>query len=368
MMRVCHMSSAHRGLDIRIFEKECVSLANAGYETHLIITASDEAVKKAAAKNVFLHAMPASSGRFMRMFQHGWRCYWMARGIDADIYHFHDPELIPYGIILSLSGKRVIYDSHEDLPRDILDKEWIRPWMRRIVAKLSEVFEYIGARWFFSVVAATPFIAERFKRVTSKSIDINNYPVPDELTPAEVRSERCKNVCYIGSISRARGLKPIIEALPRVPDMGLILCGEFADKGFAEELRAMPGWSQVDYRGQVNRDGVRSALNESIAGMVTLLPTRAYLDSLPIKMFEYMAAGLPVISSDFPLWRRIVDGAQAGICVDPMSSSAIVEALRNLSGHPMLAARMGEAGRQAVLEKYNWPNEAEKLINFYKNL
>ncbi len=368
MMRVCHMSSAHQGLDIRIFAKECVSLADAGYEVHLVITAPTDAVAKAAAQRVTMHVLPRPAGRLARMFKQGWRCYRMASRLNADIYHFHDPELIPYGMLLRLTGKRVIYDVHEDLPRDILDKEWIPAWARRWVAAGAEALEYIGARWFFAVSAATPFIAERYRRITSRVIDINNFPMPDELAPPEVAVERRRQVCYVGGITRVRGLKPLVQALPAVTDVRLVLCGKFTEPAFEAEIKALPGWRQVDYRGQVGRKDMQRILSESMAGVVTFLPIPNHTDAQPNKMFEYMSAELPVLASDFPLWRQIVDGAQAGVCVDPQSPQSIAAGIRELVGDPAKVQRMGKAGRKAVLEKYNWPTEAEKLVNFYKEL
>lgn len=368
MTRVCHMSSAHRGLDIRIFAKECVTLAEAGYETHLVITATDDAVAKAAARKVTLHALPPPAGRLARMFKQAWCCYRTARKLGADIYHFHDPELIPYGMLLKLAGKRVIYDVHEDLPRDILDKEWIPAWARRVVAAAAETLENAGARWFFAVVAATPFIAERYRRITSKSIDINNYPMPDELAPPTTAAARRRQVCYVGGITRVRGLMPLVQALPAAPGVNLVLCGQFSEPEFEAELKALPGWQQVDYRGQVDRVAMQRILCESMAGVVTFLPIPNHTDAQPNKMFEYMSAELPVIASDFPLWRQIVDGAQAGRCANPQSPEAIATVIRELTEDPAKVDRMGKAGRKAVLEQYNWPNEAAKLIDFYKGL
>lgn len=368
MTRVCHMSSAHRGLDIRIFAKECVSLAEAGYETHLVITAPVDAIDKAAARKVTLHALPPPAGRLARMFKQAWRCYWTARNLDADIYHFHDPELIPYGMLLRLAGKRVIYDVHEDLPRDILDKEWIPTWARRLVAAMAEVLEYVGARWFFAIVAATPFIAVRFKRITPNSVDINNYPLPDELAPLETAGNRHRQLCYVGGITRARGLTPLVQALPSIPGVKLILCGQFSKLEFESELKALSGWQQVDYRGQVGRKDMQRILGASMAGVVTFLPIPNHTDAQPNKMFEYMSAELPVIASDFPLWREIINGAGAGMCVNPESPQAIAAAIRQLADAPALVERMGKAGREAVLTKYNWPNEAKKLIKFYEGL
>src|SRR5438046_6669609 len=136
MKRVCHFSSAHRGLDIRIFRKECVSLAKAGYDTHLVINATTADVAEAALHGVTLHPLKyvPETRRFSRMVFHAWRCYRMAKKLDADLYHFHDPELIPYGLLLAWSGKKVILDVHEDLPGDIQAKEWIPLPARSLVA------------------------------------------------------------------------------------------------------------------------------------------------------------------------------------------------------------------------------------------
>ena len=366
MTVICHMASNHEGLDTRIALKECVSLAAAGYDTHLVITASAADVAKAAASGVTVHALPQSPGRLGRMLRHTWRCYRTARRVRAAVYHFHDPELIPYGMWLRLRGRHVIYDVHEDYPRDILDKYWLPKWLRKPVADAVSSLEYVAARWFFSVAAATPLIAERFRRITPATVNINNYPWPAELMPPENPRPRKQQVCYVGNITRVRGLQAIIDALPLVPEVAFVLCGEFSEPGFEEELRTRSGWSQVHFLGRVNREQAREVMAESTAGLVTFLPIRSHLDAQPNKLFEYMSAELPVIASDFPLWREIVADSHAGICVDPQSPEQIAAAIRTLLDDPDLAQRMGRTGRQAVLSTYNWPSEAAKLMRFYQ--
>ncbi|MCY1267415.1 Glycosyl transferases group 1 [compost metagenome] len=367
MKRICHLSSAHVGLDVRIFLKECVSLAEAGYETHIVINATPEDVAKAAAKGIHIHPLARPESRVERMCTHAWRCYRIAARLDAHVYHFHDAELIPYGILLSLVGKEVIYDSHEHLPRSILSKHWIPGWARRLVAGATAAIEYVGAKLFFSVVAATPFIAERFQRITPRAININNYPLPNEFASVAT-GERKQQVCYLGGISRIRGLKPVIEALPLVPHVKFVLCGQFSDATYEAELRALPGWKQVEYLGQVDRTRLRGVMGESMAGIVTFLPEPNHVDAQPNKLFEYMSASLPVIASDFPLWRLLIAGVGAGLCVDPESPMAIAEAIHALTSDAQGAQRMGDAGRDAVLNRYNWPVEAARLVSFYEGL
>jgi glycosyltransferase involved in cell wall biosynthesis len=283
------------------------------------------------------------------------------------VVHLHDPELLPLGLLLTWYGLTVFYDAHEDVPRQILNKHWIPGPVRPLVSWAFESFENFVANRLAGVVAATPHIAERFRSINPNTVDINNYPLPEELAPAGSLARK-RQVCYVGGISRIRGIRPIVEALPLLPEVRLVLCGNFAEADFEEELRALPGWDQVDYLGHVDRDQVRKVMAESVAGLVTLFPIPNYLDSLPIKMFEYMSAELPVIASDFPLWKTILDDAEAGGCVDPKSPQAIAGAIRELLDAPQTVDARGKSGRMAVLTKYNWPTEAAKLIHFYQRV
>lgn len=368
MIKICHFASNHEGLDTRIALKECASLASSGYDTHLVITATPGEVAKAAAQGVTIHSLPQASGRFSRMLSHAWRCYRTASGVGAAVYHFHDPELIPYGMLFRLRGRQVIYDVHEDYPRDILDKYWLPKWIRKPVAGAISALEHVGSRWFFGVVAATPVIAQRFRRITSATVNVNNYPWPSELVPPAAAVPRKSQICYVGNITRLRGLRAIIDALPLVPEVTFMLCGQFSEPGFEEELRAQPGWNQVHFLGKVDREQARQVMAQSIAGVVTFLPVRSHLDAQPNKLFEYMSAELPVIASNFPLWREIIVDTGAGLCIDPESPAAIAGAIRTLSDDPCGAESMGKAGRRAVLSTYNWPSEASKLVKFYQEL
>ena len=108
-------------------------------------------------------------------------------------------------------------------------------------------------------------------------------------------------------------------------------------------------------------------LNQSKIGIVTLHPKENYLESLPIKMFEYMHAGIPVIASNFPLWQEILTENKCGICVDPFNLDQIAEAIKYLLNNEEDARIMGINGREAVTKKYNWENEVKKLENIYIN-
>jgi glycosyltransferase involved in cell wall biosynthesis len=293
----------------------------------------------------------------------------VALGLSADVYHLHDPELLLIaGKLQRARGARVVFDAHEDLPRQILTKEWIPEAFRGVTAWTAEHTEDFLVSKLDGVIAATPHIAARFVRINGHTIDVKNYPRAEEFAGAPERRERRRQICYVGSITRARGIEPLINALPLLPGIKLVLCGQFHEHAFERAMRALPGWAHVEHRGQVDRLGVQRALAESIAGVVTLLPTKAYVDALPVKMFEYMAAELPVIASDFPILREIVERTNAGLCVDPSSPDAIAKAVRSLVGSAALIEQLGQAGRRAVMSTYNWSNEAKRLITFYETL
>jgi glycosyltransferase involved in cell wall biosynthesis len=370
MTRICHLSSAHRGLDVRIFAKECASLAAAGHDTHLVITATPADVQRAAEKGVHLHPLPAPVGRFARMVKQAWRCYTLGRRLNADVYHFHDSELIPYGVLLALAGKKVIYDVHEDLPQDILTKDWIPAWARRLVSGAASALEWVGARYFFAVVAATPFIARRFKKITPRTVDINNYPLLGELAVGPIDwSLKKREVCYVGGIGRIRGILEVVQAMGLTTSGArLQLGGTFAEPDVEATARAAAGWRQVDALGWIGRTEVSAILQRAVGGLVTFLPVPNHVDAQPNKMFEYMSAGVPVIASHFPLWKEIVEGNDCGICVDPLDPAAIARAIDYLVTHPQEAERMGRNGQRAVETTYNWGIEEAKLLRFYAAL
>ena len=209
----------------------------------------------------------------------------------------------------------------------------------------------------------------KFRNSGIKATCIRNYPILNELRPDAGTKHDSNLLCYVGGISSNRGIRELVTALALCQrDVRLALAGTINERGLRTELEAMPGWTRVDDLGFLDRQGVRRLLARSLAGLVTLHPTKAFLDSLPIKMFEYMSASLPIIASDFPGWRTIVEGNNCGICVDPKSPEAIAEAIDSLVDDQQEARRMGESGRIAATAKYSWNAEAKRLSHLYSEL
>jgi glycosyltransferase involved in cell wall biosynthesis len=362
--RVVHLSTVHARDDVRIFHKECAGLAAAGFDVHLLVADGKGAEFR---DNIRIHDIGFMQGRMRRMVVQPWRMWRLARDLGAAVYHFHDPELIPMALLLRTAGYRVIYDAHEDVPRAVLSKFWLKPWLRRLVAALFERLENFAARRFTAVVAATPHIASRFRRLNSRSIDINNYPLAHELSHEVPTTEEGRAVCYVGGIGIIRGAVEMVSALEKA-NATLILAGPFESDRTEAVLRALPGWRRVNYRGVVSRDEVRRIMATSRAGLVFFHPEPNHVDAQPNKIFEYMSAGLPVLASDFPLWRSLLVDSGAGRCANPLDSADIARCIEELLDDPSGARVMGQRGRDAVRHKYHWPHEERKLVGLYREV
>ncbi|MGF7174868.1 glycosyltransferase family protein [Azospirillum doebereinerae] len=374
---VAHLTTTHTADDARVFTKECLSLARGGYDVSLVIpdnrfvTADGRPVRR---QDVDIVALARKDGLVKRLRSTMPALVLRALRLKAGVYHIHDPELIPGGLLLRLLGKRVIYDVHEDLPRDILTRTWLPPALRPGIAAVAEAVEWIAGRAMSGVVAATPTIARRFPR--HKTVLVQNFALFGEFAdgsgdgPAIPFAER-GGVAFAGSICADRCAVEMIDAVERVtgtPQARLLLAGPIESAGLRERMQARPGWARVDYRGQTDRAGVQRLLAESRVGLALYYPTQNYLDTQPVKLFEYMAAGIPVITADFPYHRGIVEGHGCGLCVPPTDLDAVATAIQWVFDHPGEAEAMGRRGREAVLAHYNWVNEERELMRLYNRI
>ena len=366
--KACIFTTVHPPFDTRIFHKQAKTLVNAGYDVTLIVQHDRDQV----VDGVRIIALPKPKSRFTRIFGLAWRAFRLALREHADIYHFHDPELLPIGVMLKLFTKgKVIYDVHEDVPAQILTKHWILAILRQPIAWLFDRWEKLVARSFDAVVVATEGIAEKFSK--HNPIVIHNYPnlamLPPTLRPPTTEDERV--LIYVGGISRLRGAIEMVDALAclsHIDNLHLDLIGRFEPASLEAELQKMQGYQRVWFLGWLQPKEVYEHLSRADIGLVCLHPEPRYLIALPVKLFEYMAAGLPVIASNFPLWKEIVEGNECGLTVNPLDPEEIARAIEYLIDHPDEAHRMGENGRRAVLEKYNWEAEGKKLLVLYEEL
>jgi glycosyltransferase involved in cell wall biosynthesis len=356
-VKALHLTTLHPPRDVRIFEKECRTLAAAGHEVHLAAPAAEAATVDGVSVEplgyVEIRTGPAGLSRRLRA---AWAA---AKASGADVFHLHDPELLPVALRLKAARKRVVYDAHEDTPLE--------------VSTLGEgglVARGLGVGWTAglaglgravdAVVAATPRVAERFPG--EKTVVVRNFPL---LAEAEAfagppQAERPPEFLYLGGVTADRGARELVRAAELVPEASLVLAGRVQPRELAPEL----AHERVRIAGWLDRAGVAGALRRARAGLLVLHPRRAYVDALPVKLFEYMAAGIPAIASDFPLWRELGEG----LFVDPRDPRAIAEAMRWVLEHPAEADELGARGRDRVLTTYNWERESGRLLELYARL
>ena len=365
--RVCLLTSVHGPFDVRIFHKEAQSLARKGYSVTIVAPHSEDTQRD----GVEIKAVPVPRTRSERMSLTLWRVFRCALSTNASVFHFHDPELIPVGMLLKLLGKRVVYDVHEDVPADILDKSWIAPSLRWPIARAAAWTETLAACRFDAIVAATPRIADSFPNI--KTLTVQNFPQVNVQVDAETTpyGDREPLISYVGGISELRGAWEMIEAMGLLSESvpaRLQFAGCFDPPESQQKLASKPGWERVDFLGWLSPAEVRELLGRSCLGVVVFHPIENHIMSQPNKLFEYMSAGLPVVASNFPLWRSIIQEARCGILVDPTNPTAIAEAIRWLLERPAEAESMGLRGREAVRRIYNWENEEQKLVELYAQL
>ncbi len=364
------LTTVHVPFDGRIFHKEAKSLARAGYDVVLIARHD----KAEMIDGVRMVPLPAPRNRFDRMTRVTWRLYRLAVRENADIYHFHDPELMIVGLLLKARGKKVIWDVHEHYPNSILDKFWISKGLRRCVSRAFDLFERAVVRFFDAVIYTTPFVGARYQKLKVVTERIENYPIV-ELSETVERDPQ-KKILYLGVMSPIRGLREVIEAFAPVagehPDWRLVLAGEARPASFADEMRALARQRGIEDRvaflAWVPYEEKERLSAQASIGVVTYLPYSNNTSCLPNKLFDYMLMGLPVVASNFPLYREIVEPERCGLIVDPTRPEEITEAMVYLVEHPDEARAMGERGLAAVRQRYHWGQESDKLCSLYTTL
>ncbi len=364
--RIAHLTSVHVRHDTRIFWKQCRSLQTAGYEVHLIVAdgKGDEVYH-----DVQIHDVGQSRTFVDRVRNSVRRVADKACELQVQVCQLHDPELLQVTGRLAKSGSHVVFDAHEDFPVQLLGKAYLPGITKRLASKFAAWYEQRRCRTLSAIITATETIAKKFQQYHGRVVNVRNYPLLSEFEFQVSRPTRDEPlVTYVGDITRIRGVLEMVQALPLAPGVRMNLAGRCPHAKFFAELESHPGWKQVNWLGFITRAEIEQVFARSVAGLVTLHPTISYVDALPVKMFEYMAAGLPVIASNFPILREIVESANCGYCVDPLDPNAIAQAIRALQHDPGLVQQMGARGQAAVRSTYNWSLELPKLLSLYQEL
>ena len=367
-IKVCHLTSVHPQFDIRIFRKQLVSLANAGYDVYQI--SQGESGKKDGVNLIGLGEIPDS--RLKRILFFTRKIYQAALELDADLYHIHDPELLPFAVKLAKQGKIVIFDSHENVPGQIAEKTYIPKFFRNIIANIYASYEKRAVRKLAGAITVTPNLTKILKSYNPNTVTITNYPLLSEAKEDEVRQvdEKQFKFCFPGLISEEWCHLELLEAI-RDLDVEYTLCGLYHDD-YLPLLKEHPSWAKVNYLGVVTRDDVIEIINSNNVGIALArkMPNTFWDEGTlgNTKLFEYMLHKCPVCCTNFTLWQEIVEQYDCGICVEPDQPEQIKEALIWFMDNPEEAEKMGERGYQAIIDKYNWSTQETILVDFYSKL
>jgi glycosyltransferase involved in cell wall biosynthesis len=373
-MKVCLLSSVHPYFDVRIFRREARSLAEAGYEVAVVAVAD---FQEKWVDQVRVLGLPQPRRRLLRPVN-WYRIVRIALREKADLYHFHDPELLLAGtLIRAVTRKPVIYDVHENTPQDILTKEWIPGALRRVASTIFKLFEDTMVRFVDAAVVVNQHLAQRFAGKT-QVVKVANYSRVDDFAasgvePAQPQDNSKPYFVYTGRISDDRGIYECVQALESLGETReTLICAGRIGPVFNEEFKALLNGSRsspwFQFLGLLPYADIPPLLKGATAGLLCFQATPNNVLGTPNKLFEYMSAGIPVIASDFPFIREIVLDANCGLLVQPDNVQEIAAAMSRLLDDPADARRMGRNGLRAVRERYNWQAEEKQLLSLYRVL
>ena len=357
------MTSAHDSNDSRIFQKECVSIAGDDrFDVYLVAPGESR-----FEKNVNIIGVGEKpSSRIKRMLSFSKVVYREALKLDADIYHFHDPELLSVGLKLKKKGKKVIFDSHENTVEQIKIKKYLPGILRSIISRLYYNEETYICRKIDAVVFPCLVNGKNpFDGRCKQTVFINNLPFLSEFSEVDKKKPKY-DICVIGSLTEERGITKLLEAV-RITGCKVALAGDFSPSDYKEKLESKGLLEGVDCLGICDRPEVIELYSVSRMGASTILPVGQYptVNNLPTKVYECMAMGLPVIISDFDYPKEVMKTNEFGISADCTNAQEIADAITKLKNDPELCEKYGKMGRKAVEEVFNWEKEVEKLVNLY---
>ncbi len=366
-MRVFIFSSVHIWNDTRIFHKQATSLAK-HHEVELHAPAEFQFKEINGIKIYGLPLWQKVKDR-KNIRREIWK---RIRKSSADIYHFHDPELLWIAVKAKIFYRKcMIYDVHEHYPRAILDKNWIIAVFRIPISLIFDLYERVCSRLLSGVIYTTRIIGKRFS--PKHSICISNYPlISMQIDTPYVKKK--DQLIYVGGITKIRGFIELLKALKfliksKYSDMKLVVVGRYFDIRFEKEVNNLIDdlnlSNNIQFLGHLPYFQIMPLIAESMVGIVTYLPYSNNIVCLPNKLFEYMSCGTAVLASNFELYEEIINEARCGLVVDPSQPVDIAEKLDKMLSNPKELRTMGENGKNSILKRYNWNFEEEKLLKFY---
>ena len=367
-IRVLHISTVHPAHDPRVVFKQCQTLSEA-YDVFCALPRADPSTVPAIRfirlpyyKRVLWRLLITCPFVLLR-------CLWLR----PRLVHVYVPELIPFAYVFRLMGAKVIYEVQENLHKKIHRKEINRGYF---LEKAFRWFDQLAREHFYFIFTEHAYLST-YPQLAKPHVVIYNYPLLSFLkpfvTPYSPNQQR-PSLFHIGLLSFDRAIDTLIDSLAQLQiTHPCFIVHLFGRRTFTtDKLEKLPAYglvrNQLCFYGYTDQRAAFPYAAGATAGLALLKPVGDYPESYTTKLFEYMALGLPIVTSDFPLYRGIVDQYKCGFCISPYDPVQMADALAYLIEHPDEARSMGQRGQRAVEQFYNWTSEAEKLICFYEQV
>ena len=368
MLKITHLTTVHKRHDTRVFVKELKSLHNHNYDVSIIVS---DGYGNSALNGIKIFDVGKENSRLKRILFSTKKVLKKAIELDSDIYHFHDPELIPVGLKLLKMNKKVIFDIHENIALQIGDKEYIPNYLKFFLSGIYRLYEKITLHKFTGLILAENSYVDYYKKLNNNYQVILNMPQVDNLSKFINFDRKANHMFYIGSITEQRGFGVTLKVLrilkDKIPDIFLHYIGPY-DIKLLDNLDYEEVKDLIKLYGPLPLEEGMKISHDVKVGISILSPIRNYLQSYSTKIFEYMSIGLPVVTSNFPLYVDVVEKYKCGICVNPTDPNEIADAIIFIMNSQETIEKMGKNGKDAVGKYYNWDIEERKLINFYQKI
>lgn len=369
--RVCHIISGYFRDDARVFYRQCMSLKNHGFD--VCILTNDGTPNDVQNGIQIVSCTQSPVPRWKTLLFATRYFYKYALEIDADVYQLHSPELLPLGNKLKKMGKKVVYDAHEDMPAHILEKEWLPTWSRKFLSWCFRRYMNYVFKELDQVITPHTHVVKNLVSHFGKGVLIANFPVvKGEYIPTQLDYLSRANIfCYSGTVYKYSNQQMIANAMISAPDAHYHIAG-YIDKDQEQALVQAEARDRIKIFGRLNKFDLANFYRNAVAGVAIYDYKLNLGDRLGSygtnKIFEYMEAGLPIICTDYELWKDIINRYNCGICIKPGDTASLVQAMIKIMTDKSLAFEMGRNGRRAVENEFNWSSEEKKYCQLFQKL
>jgi hypothetical protein len=366
MINITHLTSGHTRYDIRIFHKECISLAKVDSFTVNLIVADND--KDEIKDNISIYDVGKLNGRYHRMLKTTKKILQKAIELDSDLYHFHDPELIPIGLKLKKLGKKVIFDIHENTGLQILERQWIPYYLRKIISVVFDGYEQYACSKFDYLYVPQYSMYKKFTKINNTEF-IGNFPSIENINSLKAKDYSKYKLLYSGSISESRGLFNMLNLLVELMNIDIkytiTIAGSIGDD-LLKKAKTHKGWQNINYLGYLSQEEIQKVYSKHSIGLIMFNNVGQYYMAYSLKLFEYMQNGLTIIMPNFGDWLYFNKEYNVGYNINVKDSSDISIVIDGITNEVLKLN--GIRNQKLVIDEFSWNSEEKKLKKIYKEI